>query len=167
KTSQSHGGRDLAHFAIRPDVFDVVVPAEPKVFHQADSRCQRVVIRNDRPAFEGIEEFRRMETDYLRGSETADHLPTVRTSEGVRCIEHQRQIAAASNFSEGFDVASPTPYVNANNPRSSRCDQSLNLRGIDVVCPGIEITKYGRDFLPLQCMGGGNKGERWHDHLSL
>lgn len=56
--------------------------------------------------------------------------------------------------------------MNADDSGSARSNHALDLSGIDVVGLAVNIAKDGRDFLPLERVGGGNERERRDDHFA-
>ena len=83
KIGQTHGGRDLRHLSVRPRVDHVVVAGEAEVAHEPHLFGQRVVVGYDGPAFEGVEEFRRVKAEYLAFTESAEQLAAEAATESM------------------------------------------------------------------------------------
>src|SRR5438477_8656159 len=95
EVGESHGRCNLGHFSIRSWIDHIVVTRKPKVAHEPHLLGQSIVVRYDRAAFVGIEEFCRMKTEDLALAESAEELAIQTASKAVRCVEHQAQIVFA------------------------------------------------------------------------
>ena len=56
--------------------------------------------------------------------------------------------------------------MHAENAGGAGRDERFDFGGINIVCRGIDVAKDRRDFLPLEGMRGGDKGERRHDDFA-
>ena len=120
----------------------------------------------DGAAFEGVEELRGVEAEYLGMAEVPDHPSVVRTAEGMSRIEQKFQISATRNLLQCLDVAGTPPEMNPHDTCCARRDESLYLLRIERMRHRIDVTEDRRDLLPLQRVSGRNESERRHDHLA-
>src|SRR5262249_18369805 len=163
---QPHRRGDLAHLPVGSDINDIVIAGESKIVHQPDSRSKLVIVRRNSSALKRVEELGSVKAEYLRFAEVADHPSIVRTAESVSGIEHQLQVAAVSNFTEGVDLAWSPPNVDSNDPRRARSDQLFYSSRAQTVSERINVAKYWSDLLPLQCMSSRDESERWDDNFT-
>src|SRR5712692_5252465 len=73
QSGQSHCCRDLIHLTVDSDLAGLILTDKAEILHCARFGCQDIVVRNNRSAFESIEELGGMETKYLKAAEVADH----------------------------------------------------------------------------------------------
>ena len=126
--SESHGRTHFGHLAIRANVDDVVIAAEPEISHEAHLRGQRIVVGHDGTTLEGIEELRCVEAEDLATSETADGFASVGATKCVRRIKQELQVSTACNRFECVDVAWAAPGMHADDAAGARRNHFLDLR---------------------------------------
>jgi len=107
-----------------------------------------------------------MKREHLRIAKASNHAPTVRTRKGVGSVVHQAQLVPVRDLLQRLNRTGPAPHVHAENARGARRNQAFHLCRIQVVRSRIDITKDGRDLLPLERMRRGHKGEGGHDDLA-
>ena len=85
--SQTHRGGDLAHARDRPGARHTALVVQSLLNHPPGRLCEVVVVRDHRPALEGVDELRGVEAEDLGAAEASDRHSPVGVGEGVRRVE--------------------------------------------------------------------------------
>ena len=164
---QAHRRRDLVHFAVRSHINYMVVTGESEIRHEPDFLCQFVFIGDDCAPLKRIDELGRVKTENLRASEVSDHLAAMRTAKGVGGIEQHAQVMLSGHLVQRLHSADTSPKMDADDAGRARCDHAFDFVWVDVVGGRIYVAEHRCYFLPLQRVGGRDKGEGGNDYLAL
>ncbi len=163
--SQSHRRRKLCHFSICADANDLI-SFQAEIPQSSQTCGDFVVIRCDRPPFPAAQEFRCVKAKHFRIAEIADHATIVRATKRMSRIEQQLETSPIRDFRQASRVARIAPQMDAENSRRLRSDQPLNFVRIQIVRSRVNIAKHRPHTLPRECVRGGGKRERRHNHFA-
>lgn len=150
---QAHGGADLDHLAVGAGVDNVIEAGESEVAHQAHGFSQVVVIGDDGPTLECIEEFGGVKAEHFRAAEAANHLALIGTTKGVGRIEQQLQLVLVCNGLQFLHRRSAAPEVHPDDAAGARGNHPPHRFRVQVVGERINVGEHGRNALPIQRVG--------------
>ncbi len=83
----------------------------------------------------------------------------------MRRIKQQLEVMPLGDFGQGLHVTRPAPHVYTDDTSGARRDHSFHLAWIYIVSTWVNITKDGRNLLPLERMSRSDEGKGRHDDL--
>ena len=108
-----------------------------------------------------------MKAQNFAGPESPNHFSLPRAAKSMRSIVHCLQFPRSGYAFDSVDVARTSPNMHTYDTCSSRRDEALDSRWVQIVGLWVDIRKNRCNFLPLQCVSCCDKRVRRQDHFVL
>ena len=125
-----------------------------------------LIVRHQRAAFEGIEHLGSVKAQHGKIAPVADRHSVFPDPEYVCSIVKELQAVGIGNLLQLLVAARIAVDMDRHKRSGPRCNQAFDLRRVHSEGLRFDVAEYRRAVVPVNRVGGRNKGERRRNHFT-
>ena len=167
QVAYAHRRAELIHLRVAADELHAVRPVYAEILQVVEALHERGVAAAHRAALDGVEHLRRVEREHGRVAEERRAHAVFLHAEGVRRVVEHAQSVRLGDGINALSVTEVAVDVHGQDGDGLVGDEAFYLIRVDGVIVGADVAEHRRAAAAEDGMGGGGKGERRCDDLTV